>query len=94
MSIKKFILITFVTLFATMAAPSFAAPGDQGQGGQNQDRFKEAKQKISQRIQDRINKMQERLTCVNNAQDRKSLKACFPDRGDRDDRRGPGAGNK
>lgn len=58
-----------------------------GQGGQasqeqRQQRFEAVKQKITERIQ-------ERLSCVQNAQDPEALRACMPKRNGRG-QRGPG----
>lgn len=54
-------------------------PGEGGPGaGQNLDQMK---QRLEQRLQQAISKMQERLICVQNAQDPQTLRACMPKRG-------------
>lgn len=71
------------------AGPALADPvSGGGQAGSGPD-FATIQQRIEQRIQDRISKMQERLSCVQNAQDRQGLRSCLPNRGQR--RRGGGA---
>jgi hypothetical protein len=65
-----------------------------GQPGSNpgtQQDFDTIKQRIEQRIQDGIAKMQEKLSCVQNAQDPQTLRSCLPNRGGRR-RGGFGAG--
>jgi TolA-binding protein len=57
-----------------------------GQGGQDQESFEQRKQKLVQRMQDRIADMQHRLSCVQQAQDADAVRECFPRRGER----GPG----
>jgi TolA-binding protein len=51
------------------------------QGGQQGERFNEMKQRMTQRIQEHINEMQQRLSCVQNASNGLALRACMPARG-------------
>ena len=78
------IIAMVMTSFGVMAQQTNQQQSGQGvqqNQQQTQEHFSDRKQKITQRIQDRINKMQEHLTCVQNAQDPKSLRACFPKKG-------------
>lgn len=72
--------------------PPGGGPGGGGFGnGQSLDTIK---QRIEQRIQENITRMQQMLTCVQDAQDRESLRNCRPKGGRRrgDRRMGPQGG--
>ena len=79
---KKTLLVVFAVI---LSAPVFAqqeqngAQGAQPGGqGQNQQRFEERKQKILQRMNERLEKIQANINCVNQAQNPQALKACRP----------------
>ncbi len=78
----KKVLFIVITLF--LSAPIFAqqqgGAQDEQQGGQgqNQQRFQERKQKILERMNDRLQKVQANINCVNQAQNPKELRACRP----------------
>jgi hypothetical protein len=56
-----------------------AQPQSAQQGAQqhHQEHFEKMKQKLTQHLQDKVSKTQERLDCVQNAQDSKALRACL-----------------
>ena len=87
-NIKKLMLLSGGLTLALGCGVAFSQSHDSQQDPQqNQQRrehFEDTKQKMTQRIQDRIGKMQRSLDCVQNAQDRESLRACIPEGGGRD----------
>lgn len=76
------IVLGLVLLGITNSGVVLADTTPGGGFGQSQN-LDAIKQHVEQRIQDAITKMQGRLTCVQNAQDRQSLQSCFPNRGQR-----------
>ena len=94
---KNKILMCAAITMVMLSVEAMAQQDNQQEGGQGgqpnqqqrQERFEGVKQKIAERIQDRIGKMQERLSCVQNAQDPDALRACMPERNGRG-QRGPG----
>ena len=76
-------IVMTISSLGAMAQQTSQQQGGQGaqqNQQQRQEHFSDEKQKITQRIQDRIGKMQDRLACVQNSPDQKSLRACFPKR--------------
>ena len=92
---KKLVIISTIAMavasWGASAQQSTPQPGEAENQPQSQEHFKDQKQKIAQRIQERIGKMQERLSCVQSAQGPNALRACFPEREGRGQGR-PGAG--
>ncbi len=78
---KKTLLVVFAVI---LSAPVFAQQqngtqgGQPGEQGQNQQRFEESKQKILQRMNERLERIQANINCVNQAQNPQALKACRP----------------
>lgn len=76
--------LLMICLLVVLGAGSSAVLADQAAGesspggGQN---FDQIKQRLEQRMQQVISKMQERLSCIQNAQDPQTLRACMPKRG-------------
>jgi uncharacterized protein YdeI (BOF family) len=76
---KNSILVVCGLLISSLA---FAQQqGGQAQSGQGQNRgqkFQEMKQRLLDRIDQRINTLQDAKSCVDQAQDPQALKACRP----------------
>lgn len=82
---KPYSIICILAMAGLLNASLAWADSAQGSGqfgaGPAQD-LDTIKQRIEQRIQDRINKMQSVLACVQGAQDRQALRQCLPRRGE------------
>lgn len=94
---KKLLFIT--CLLATTAAyagdtppPASAAPAAQSAPGQNTPSFSDIKAKALERIGKRLEEVQKRQACIQAANDKEALKACFPNRGFGGGRPGRGPG--
>lgn len=73
--------ILFVASAVLISSTAFAqqqngSPGEQGQN--RQQKFQEIKQRMLDRIDQRINTLQDAKSCVEQAQDPQALKACRP----------------
>lgn len=80
---KSFTIVCVLAMAGLFTTSLAMADSTQGGGqfgpGQTQN-LDSIKQRIEQHIQDHINKMQSILTCVQNAQDRQTLRQCMPKR--------------
>ena len=72
--------LVVVGMTANGALLADTAPGG---GFGNQQNLDTIKQRVEQRLQDTIAKLQASLTCVQNAQDKQSLRSCLPKHGQR-----------
>lgn len=94
----KCVYLVYVLLLAgsmntgPVMADTVQGNGPTGPGMDKQQDFATIQQRVEQRIRSRISQMQDRLTCVQNAQDRQSLRSCLPNRGRRRPGGGPGMG--
>lgn len=71
-----------LAIFASTGPVKAETAQGNGQGSfDNVQNFDQAKQRVEQRLQSVISKMQEHLSCVENAQDPQTLRACLPNRG-------------
>ena len=77
---KHLSMVIGLLLIGVTSTGTVMADATQGSGPGNQQKFADVKQRIEQRIQDQITKMQGRLSCVQNAQDPQTLRSCLPKR--------------
>ncbi len=81
---KMMIAALAITVMTAGVARAEEAAGGEGPGGGgkgNPEKFQEHKQKILQKIDERIAEGQKRRACVAAASDVEALKACMPERG-------------
>jgi hypothetical protein len=82
-NVKKLMLSVAGLALALGCTVAFSQSENGSQDQTSQGSLEEMKQKMAQRIQDRIGKMQQSLDCVHNAQDKDSLQACMPEKSGR-----------
>lgn len=78
---KKLLFAIFVFVLSTPVFAQQEGGGQneqQGDQGQNQQRFDERKQHILERMNQRLEKLQSAINCINQAQNPQALKACRP----------------
>ncbi len=75
-------LLTSTAAFAGTTAPqTTSAPTANSAPGQNAPSFADIKAKALDRIGKHLDEVQKRQACVQAANDKEALKACFPNRG-------------
>lgn len=75
-------LLASTSAYAGETPPaSTAAPAAQSATGQKEPSFADIKAKALDRIAKRLEEVQKRQACVQAANDKEALKACFPNRG-------------
>jgi hypothetical protein len=70
---KRALVVAGALLFSPLALAQ-----QPSQGGGHEANIQDMKQKVSARIQERINRLQTAQQCVQQAQDREQLRACMP----------------